>query len=143
MKSSPAIEELVREFVDALERGDIAYIERMTSRQPGVVSIGSDASEYSRDFKQIIELMRESTPQAGMQIHARVAEIRGYEHGDVGWADGTGTFERDGESVDVRLTAVFAREKGDWQMVQSHASIGVPNDHMFEPLFRRAHAATR
>jgi ketosteroid isomerase-like protein len=143
MKRSEEIEQLVRGFVEALERGDIAYIERATSREPGVVAIGSDASEYSRDFKQIIDLMRESTPQAGMQIHARVAELHGYEHGDVGWADGTGAFERDGESVEVRLTAVFVRERGEWRMVQNHASIGVPNDHMFEALFRRAPAATR
>ncbi len=78
-----------------------------------------------------------------MHIHVRIAELRGYEHGDVGWADGTGTFEHDGESVEVRISAVFLREKGDWRMVQNHASIGVPNDHMFEPLFRGAPAATR
>jgi len=78
-----------------------------------------------------------------MHIHVRIAELRGYEHGDVGWADGTGTFEHDGESVEVRISAVFLREKGDWRMVQNHASIGVPTDLMFEPLFRGAPAATR
>jgi len=143
MKRSQDIEQLVRGFVEALERGDIAYLERATSREPGVVAIGSDPNEYSRDYERIIELLRESTPQAGMQIHVRIAELRGYEHGDVGWADGTGTFEHDGESVEVRISAVFLREKSDWRMVQNHASIGVPNDHMFEPLFRRAPAATR
>jgi SnoaL-like domain len=142
MKRSPQIEGLVRELVQALERGDMAYIERATSREPGVIAIGSDASEYSRGYEQIIELMRESTPQE-IKIHSSIAEVRGYEHGDVGWADGLGTFERDGESVEVRVTAVFLREKGDWRTVQLHASIGVPNDHMFEPLFRHASAATR
>jgi hypothetical protein len=143
MKRSQEIEQLMRGFVEALGRGDIAYLERATSREPGVVAIGSDPNEYLRDYEQIIELMRESSPEAAMHIHVRIAEFRGYEHGDVGWADGTGTFVRDSESVEVRITAVFLREKGDWRMVQNHSSIGVPNDHMFEALFRRAPAATR
>jgi ketosteroid isomerase-like protein len=142
VKRSQEIEQLVRGFVEALERGDIAYLERATSREPGVVAIGSDPNEYSRDYERIIELLRESTPEAPMHIHVRIADLRGYEHGDVGWADGTGTFERDRESVEVRITAVFLREKGDWRMVQNHASIGVPNDHLFDPLVR-ARAATR
>jgi hypothetical protein len=31
----------------------------------------------------------------------------------------------------VRMTGVFVREDGQWKMVQSHASIGVPNGDIF------------
>ena len=30
------------------------------------------------------------------------------------------------------MTGVFAREDGQWKVVQSHASIGVPNADIFE-----------
>jgi hypothetical protein len=42
----------------------------------------------------------------------------------------------------VRFTVVLLREKDGWHVVQNHASIGVPNDKMFDPLVRRARAAT-
>jgi ketosteroid isomerase-like protein len=142
MKRSPEIEELVRDLIDALERSDIPYLDRMISRQAGVVVIGSDPDEYMTEHDRMIDLMRESTPQGEMQIHVRADEVRGYEHGDVGWADNTGTFERGGESVEMRHTAVFLREDGEWRLVQNHASIGVPNGRLFEPLFRRASAAS-
>jgi SnoaL-like protein len=143
MKRSREIEELGRDSIAAIERGDLGFIERTTSREQGGVAIGSDAGEYATGYEQIIRLLGESTPGEGPQIHVRLEEIRGYEQGDVGWADGTAAFERDGESVEVRFTMVAVREKDGWRIVQNHASIGVPNDRMFDPLFRRLPAATR
>jgi len=43
----------------------------------------------------------------------------------------------DGRRVPVRLTAVLHQEDGDWKAVQSHASIGVPNEQMLDPMFQR------
>jgi ketosteroid isomerase-like protein len=142
MKHSPEIEQLMRDVVAALERSDRAYFERFTSRDPGSVSIGSDPDEYVRGHDNILALFTESTPEGPVGIRVRMREIRGYEHGDVGWADGIGAFERDGDSVEVRTTAVFVREGGHWRGVQSHASIGVPNDRMFDKVFRRPKAAS-
>lgn len=141
MKPSKEIEQLGRDSIAALERSDLAFIERTTSREPGVVAIGSDPSEYATGYERIIDLMGQSTPGAGPQIHVRLEEIRGFEHGEVGWADGIGAFEHDGESVEVRFTIVAVREQDGWRIVQNHASIGVPNDRIFDPLFRPARAA--
>jgi SnoaL-like domain len=140
MKRSPEIEQLSRDLVVAMEAGNLAALEQATSRQPGVVSIGSAPDEYAQGYDRIISLYRESTPDAPMHIHTRVTEVRAYEHGDVGWVDSTGTFEHDGKSVEVRTTAVVLREGDRWRAVQSHSSIGVPNDHMFDPMFRRPRA---
>jgi len=141
MRRSPEIEQVVRQFVDAVAGGDLGTVERLCSNEQGVVAIGSDAREYSRNFAEIMELMRDSTPEGESGITARIDDIAGYEEGNVGWADGTGRFERDGDSVQVRMTAVARRENGEWRFVQSHASIGVPNEKMFEPLFR-SHATS-
>ena len=140
MKRSQEIEQFMHDLVAALERGDSAFMERTTSRMPGVVSIGSDPDEYARDYERIMSLFNESTPQGPLHIHVRLTEVHGYEQGDVGWADGAGSFERNGESVETRFTAVLLREAGKWRAVQSHASIGVPNDHIFDRVFRSPHA---
>jgi ketosteroid isomerase-like protein len=52
--------------------------------------------------------------------------------GEVGWAEGHMRFTLpDGAERQARLTAVLAREDGRWRVVQSHSSIGVPNEDTF------------
>ena len=60
----------------------------------------------------------------------------------MGWADTTGSFQIDGKTVETRGTAVFLREEGEWRAVQSHVSIGVPNERMFDQVFQRQKAVT-
>jgi hypothetical protein len=141
MKRSTEIEKLIRDSVAAYERGDIAFVERTRSKQPGVVSIGTDANEYVLDYEPIIRSAR-GEMDSSQHMRVRIGQVRAYEHGDVGWADGTGYFEGDGQSVEIRNTGVFLREGGGWRSVQSHSSIGVPNEQMFDPLFQRHKAAT-
>ena len=135
-KQSPELERLFRDMIRAIETSDIGFIERTTSHEEGVVAIGSDPAEVAEGYDQIIPLMRSSTPEGGMEIRARLDEVKAYEEGDLGWGYGRGRFETDGESVDVRFTAALHREEGEWKIVQSHASIGVPNDRMFDPVLR-------
>ena len=141
MKRSPEIENLMRDSVAALERSDLAFIEKHTSRADGTVAIGTDPDEYARDFDTIMRLMADSTPKGDQQIKVVIDEIRGYEEGDIGWSDATGHFESDGSTVPVRITDVARREDGVWRSVQTHASIGVPVANMFEPMFTGAATA--
>jgi ketosteroid isomerase-like protein len=141
MKPSPEIEKLLRESLESFERGDFSVAEKMTSKQPGVVSIGTAADEYERGYDRIVRQFR-TEAQATPRIHFRIGEIHAFEDGDVGWADGTGSFESDGKTVETRSTAVYLRESGEWKGVQSHVSIGVPNELMFDPLFPRQTART-
>jgi hypothetical protein len=131
MQRSRELERFAHETVAAIERGDMDTLERMTSRDEGGVTIGSDPTEYARGFDENMRLTRDSLPSEGVHIHAHLDEVRAYVEGDVGWMDGVGRFERDGESVAVRMTSVVRREEGEWRYVQSHVSIGVPNEQMF------------
>lgn len=141
MERSETVERFIQDVAAAVERGDIAFIESITSREPGVVAIGTDPGEYARGYESIIGSYQESTPEGSMEVHhGPFIEIRGYEHGDVAWADGIGSFVSEGKSVHVRLTSVLLRQEGKWRAVQAHYSIGVPNDHMFDALFRRPRA---
>jgi SnoaL-like domain len=131
MQRSPELERIAQETMAAIERADMDALERMTSHDENVVTIGTDPSEYARGFDENMRLMQESTPDADMHIHAHLDEVHCYEDGDIGWMDGVGRLERDGETVEVRMTGVLRREDGEWRWVQSHASIGVPNAQMF------------
>jgi ketosteroid isomerase-like protein len=141
MKPSPEIEKLIRESLESFERGDFSVAEKMTSKQSGVVAIGTAADEYERGYDRIVRQFR-TEMDATPRLHFRINEIHAFEDGDVGWADGTGSFESGGKTVETRSTAVYLRESGEWKGVQSHVSIGVPNERMFDPLFQRQTAKT-
>lgn len=141
MQRSTELESLVREMIDAMRMRDLEAVERMLSRSEGSVMIGSDASEYTRDIDEMFRMMRESMPaESGYTVS--LGEIDGYVEGEVGWFDGTIRFERDGQSVEARTTGVGHKENDQWRFVQVHVSVGVPNEHMFEPMFRKEAAVT-
>jgi ketosteroid isomerase-like protein len=132
MRRSPEIEQLVRDMVGAVDRGDADAAKRMLSGEEGVVMIGTSPDEYTRSQEGMGQMIEDSTPEGSQQIHMSVDDVHGYELGDVAWADSTGGFMRDHETVATRFTTVFHREQGEWRCVQAHASIGVANERMFD-----------
>jgi SnoaL-like protein len=136
VERSPEIEQVLRENMDAMERSDIEAIERRTSRDECVVGIGSDPSEWGEGVHELLRLVRDSMPDATLQVHSGLDDVRAFREGSVGWAAGRGWFDVEGQRVPVRLTAVLHQEDGDWKFVQMHASIGVPNEHMFAPMLQ-------
>jgi ketosteroid isomerase-like protein len=133
---APEIEQLLRDTMGAMERRDIETIERRTSREDCLVCIGSDASEWVEGYEETMRLWRESMPEGSSKLRSVLDDVAAYREGSVGWAAARGYFEVDGQRVPVRLTMVVHEEDGEWKAVQSHASIGVPNDHMFDPMFQ-------
>jgi hypothetical protein len=133
---APEIEQLLRDTMGAMERGEIAAIERRTSREDCVVGIGSDPAEWGEGHEENMRLWRESMPEGPQKVHSALDDVTAYREGSVGWAAGRGYFEVDGQRVPVRLTMVVHEEDGEWKAVQSHASIGVPNERMFDPMFQ-------
>ena len=133
---APEIEQVLRDILDAMARSDLDEIGQRTSHDPGVVAIGTDAGEWAEGFDEIMRLFRGSTPEGGSSVSAAVEDIAAFREGGVGWAAGRVYFEIDGRRVPVRLTAVLLQEDGEWKTVQSHASIGVPNDRMLDPMFQ-------
>jgi hypothetical protein len=90
----------------------------------------------ARGFDETLRLWRESLPDAKLQLHASLDDVDAFREGGVGWAAGRGWFDVEGRRVPVRMTAVLHQEDGDWKIVQTHASIGVPNDRMFDPMLQ-------
>ena len=130
---SPEIEQVLRDMLDAMVRADLDEIGRRTSRDACVVSIGSDAKEWAEGYDEIMRLFGESTPEGELGVRVGLNDVKAFREGSVGWAAGHAYFEIGAQRVPVRLTAVLHEEDGDWKTVQSHASIGVPNEQMLDP----------
>jgi ketosteroid isomerase-like protein len=93
------------------------------------VHIGTDAEEWWTS-KQVADAVAAVGGADDIQAVSDDTEI--HVQGDVAWAEGRGRFtSAGGGERPVRMTAVFAREDGQWKVVQSHASIGVPNEDIF------------
>jgi ketosteroid isomerase-like protein len=133
---SPEVEQVVRDMLDAVAESDVETIGRQTSREAGVVGIGSDAAEWAEGYDEIMRIWSESTPDAELGVKIGLDDVKGYREGSVGWAAGRGYFELEGNRVPVRMTVVLHEEDGEWKAVQSHASIGVPNDRMLDEMFQ-------
>ena len=121
--------------MEAIAKSDLDEIARRTSRDPCAVAIGSDPGEWTEGYDEIMRLMRDSTPDAEVGITAGLDDVKAFREGTVGWAAGHGYFEIGGKRVPVRITTVVHQENGEWKMVQTHGSIGVPNERMLDPLF--------
>jgi ketosteroid isomerase-like protein len=133
---SPEIEQVLRDMLDAIARSDVDEIARRTSHEEGALSIGSDPSEWADGYDEIMRLFRESSPEGELGVTVGLDHVRAFREGSVAWAAGQGYFEVEGRRVPVRVTAVLHMEDGDWKAVQSHASIGVPNAQMLDPMFQ-------
>lgn len=133
---SPEIEQVLREAVGAMASSNADEVGRRTSRDPCVISIGTDAREWAEGYDQIMELFRESTPEGELGVTVGLDDVSAFRDRNVGWAAGHGHFELQGKRVPVRITAVMHEEDGDWKIVQGHASIGVPNEQMLDPMFQ-------
>jgi ketosteroid isomerase-like protein len=82
------------------------------------------------DDKQVVDAV--AAAGGGDDIHAVADDVDIHIQGDVAWAEGRGRFTRAGGGErPVRMTCVLVREDGQWKVVQSHASIGVPDADIF------------
>jgi SnoaL-like domain len=133
---STEIEQVLRDTLDALARSDVEWIGRRTSRDPCVVGIGSDPAEWAEGYDNLMRVWGESTPDAELGVKVGLDDVKGFREGSVGWAAGHGYFEVAGKRVPVRMTAVLHVEDDEWKTVQAHASIGVPNDRLLDPMFQ-------
>lgn len=132
---APDIEQVLRDNVAAMGRGDLDAIDHQLSRDPSVLSVGTDASEWAEGHDNIMREFRESAPgELGFSLG--LDQVKAFREGNIGWAICRGHFEADGRRVRTRTTVVLQREDGQWKTLHAHSSIGVPNDHMLDPMFQ-------
>jgi ketosteroid isomerase-like protein len=128
MGDSDGVRQVLMDFVDAMNRGDGEAAARLHSSADDALTIGSDPDEWfegaaaSEVFTQ-----QGGGGEGGLQV--RVEEPVVGAAGDVGWYAGRGAFVTpDGKEHAFRASGVLRREGGEWKILQSHTSIGVPNE---------------
>jgi ketosteroid isomerase-like protein len=126
------VEQAFEEIFDALHVADAEKLAAVLADRPGSIHIGSDAAE-SWTKSQFLDMVREAMSAGGGQIRAEHDKVNVQIAGDVAWIHTTGRFiSSEDAKRDIRLTGVFVREDGRWKATQTHVSIGVPNDAIFE-----------
>jgi ketosteroid isomerase-like protein len=123
------IRKVFDEMLEAQNAGDAVRLRSMLSERPDAVHIGTDAEEWWTS-KQVLDAT--AAVGGGDDIRAVADDIDIHVQGDIAWVEGRGRFTHAGGGErPVRMTGVFVREDGQWKVVQSHASIGVPNADIF------------
>ena len=126
------VEQAFDQIFEALHATDAEKLDALLADRPGSIHIGSDPSE-SWTKSQFLAMIKEAMSAGGSQVRAEHDKVNVQIAGDVAWIDATGRFiSNEGAQRDIRLTGVFVREGGRWKAAQSHVSIGVPNDAIFE-----------
>jgi ketosteroid isomerase-like protein len=131
MHRSPELEQLVAGWFQAASRGDASLVDGHVSPDDGVRLIGSDPGELFHGGRAVAEFLRGEVDGAGGAATFVPDGTEAFSEGTVGWATTTVTITLpDGRHVSPRWSAVFRLEDGVWRFVQTHASIGVPNEEI-------------
>jgi len=131
MRQSSELEQLVNDWFFAASSGDKTIVERHVSADARVRLVGSDPTEWLQGGRAVAEFLAGEVDGAAGNVRFAPSETEAFEEGTVGWAATKLTITLpDGKRVSPRWTSVFHREGDVWKFVQTHASIGVPNDQV-------------
>jgi hypothetical protein len=126
MEPSPELQQLTRRIAQAIGDGDVDYLERHTSRQPGTSFLGTDPDEWWTDLAGLREAL---VGQRAGGVEIIPGEPVAYQEGNVGWAVDRGlSFRVAEQKIPFRMSVVYHREDGEWKMVHFHSSLGVTNE---------------
>ncbi len=127
MNRSTEIKDAVLRLYESVTRGDVSTIERLFSRQSGVLTIGSDPGEWWADYDTIVGAFKEQFQESGTR-QIRASELTAFAEGTVGWSADRRTMRLpNGKEITIRETFIFHKEDAEWKIVQMHASLAVPN----------------
>ena len=129
LKQSSELRDLVLRLYQAFEWGELDVALGLMSREPGVLSIGTDPDEWWDTYATLEHVYQAQLGEMrDVGIRFQPGDPQCYAEGSVGWcADQARIVLPDDTVQPIRMTLVFHREGGDWKIVQAHASLGVRN----------------
>lgn len=129
MQESAAARDGLLRFYEAFTQatpGDMETFDRVFTRDQGLLIVGTAYGEW-------VEGRDNGTRAWGMEgVGIEPGDPIAWEEGDVAWAADRPAFVVGDIRIPIRLTAVLAREDGDWKIRHAHFSVGVPDDLMLE-----------
>lgn len=127
MKPSTELPDLMFSLYEAMASGDHAFMERHFSVSAGVLTIGTDPSEWWTDRETAMRVFRAQLEEMG-GFPIAAGDPQAYTGGSVGWVADQPKVTIPGTDMRLRLTGVLHREGEDWKIVRWHISMGVPNE---------------
>lgn len=127
MERSSELRDLMLRFYDALSSGDMSFIDRHFSLADEARGIGTDPREWWQGSR-LADAWKEQMKAMGGSMPLAAGDPEAYAEGSVGWVADRPSLQFPEGEVPVRFTAVFHQEEGEWKLVQSHGSVGVPNE---------------
>ncbi|MDQ3587026.1 MAG: nuclear transport factor 2 family protein [Actinomycetota bacterium] len=127
MDRSPELRDLVLRFYEALSNGDASFIDSHFSVAQAARGVGTDPEEWWQG-PRVADAWKEQLKAMGGAMPLVPGEPEAYVEGTVGWVADRPTLQLEGGAVPARLTLVFHQEDGEWKLVQTHGSLGVPNE---------------
>lgn len=129
MEQSSELKNLILTFYDATSKGDASRLESLLSRRSELLFIGTDPNEWWTNSSSIVQAFRTQIEALGGTMPITAGDPQAYSEGTIGWVADRPTFRLPGGAeVPFRFTAVFRREEDGWKFIQSHVSIGVPDE---------------
>ncbi len=129
MEESAEIRSVAMHYFDAISQGDLSYLERFISRDDSTLLIGTDPNEWWVGYDTIMGIWKAQFEAVGGSFPIRATKLQAYRDGNVGWfAAQPVAHLPNGTEVPFRITTVVRKEAGEWKLVSSHGSFGVPNE---------------
>ena len=129
MEQAPELRDVYLRTFAAFATGDPTVYDALTSREEGVIMLGTDPDEWWEGFATVIAVLGEQLPamrSTGMTLAP--GDVRAYREGSVGWVvDRPRIRMPNGSELPLRYTVIFHQEDDAWKIVHGHVSIAVPN----------------
>lgn len=119
---STAVAEAMRRFYSVREQEDLEALTDLMSEGEGVHVIGTDDDEWIVGRDGWLGVAAQPSDTAAIEPSPG---LKAFEEGDLGWAvDRPTLYLANGETLAVRITGIFRRERSEWRIVHLHASVG-------------------
>jgi ketosteroid isomerase-like protein len=131
MERSSEVEQLIVAWFEAVTKGDPSLVATHVSPSDMTRLIGSDPSEVFTGGEAVSAFLAGEVAGAGGHATFTPTDIEAFREGNVAWATTQLTISiPERGQVSPRWSAVLRFEDETWKFVQTHASIGVPNDQI-------------
>jgi ketosteroid isomerase-like protein len=122
MESSESLRAAVLRFFDRFNAGDVEAFDSVVSSGE-VLFIGTAPNEWFTDRDRL----RRGFEAESFRIEP--SDPRGWSEGTMGWATDEPVLDVPSTGpMRTRFSAVFRLEDGEWRLVMSHLSVGVPDE---------------
>jgi class 3 adenylate cyclase len=127
MRPSRELRDLILGIYHDWARGDPSWVGRVISPDDITVGIGTDQEEWYVGGRNVRGILRQQVKEGGERV-ITAGELHAWEEGNFGVVADNPTFSTaTGKTIRKRVSFFLRKERGAWQVVHMHESVGVPN----------------